>query len=193
MQAIAGAVWVPACSFLFYYCYLPWTMCLGNRLKDDSITVTHVQSLSLMCCTCAIPMVHCMRPLFLLNCLDHYLQHYFLVTDLFLKMHLGLCMDCQRTSPPFHQCPMTAIIGLLSIAGWCPPHHFWNLSCSQGNFQVLSLWLSFLGDNSLSVNNFDFGLHFAECLSIHFIVWMWTVLPHVCLEHQNLRWSYFSL
>jgi len=53
-------------------------------------------------------------------------------TDLFLKMHLGLCMDCQRMSWPFHQCPVMAIIGLLFIAGSCPPHHFWNSSCSQG-------------------------------------------------------------
>jgi hypothetical protein len=34
----------------------------------------------------------------------HYIQHYFLVTDLLLKMHLGLCTYCQWMSQPFHQC-----------------------------------------------------------------------------------------
>jgi hypothetical protein len=29
--------------------------------------------------------------------------------------------------------------------------HFWKLSCSPGNFWVLSLYLSFIGDNSLCV------------------------------------------
>jgi hypothetical protein len=39
------------------------------------------------------------------------------------------------------QCPVTKIIGLLFIVGWCPLHHFWKLSCSLGNFSVLSLSL----------------------------------------------------
>ena len=94
-------------------------------------------------------------------------------------------------SLPFHQCPMMVIVGLLFIAGWCPPHHFWNSSCSQGLISSLTLLIIFRRQFTLC-SLFWFRLRFAEYLSIHFIVWMCTVLsqPHVCLEHQNLRWPY---
>lgn len=146
MLAIAGAFRMPS-MFLFYFLFSPLNYVSRKQALGQ---LNHwsgpFQSLAVLCAT---HVAHCTRSLFHLNCLEHYLQQYFLVTDLFSKMHLGLCMDYQRMSWPFHQCPMMVIIGLLFIAGSCPPHHFWNSSCSQGNFWPLIFSLLFLRGDSL--------------------------------------------
>jgi hypothetical protein len=98
------------------------------------------------------------------------LSSLFFVADLFFKMHSPWPLR-----PSVHHYCFTDIALLPpmpSDGGHWSTLHFWKFSCSPGNFWVLSLYLSFIGDNSLCVKIFDFGLHYGLWSDNHTLVGM---------------------